>query len=258
MHKNQIEKLAPSIYTKQAHKKTTDRYKAISTPEMIELLSQYGWEVTNARQLNVRKKSNQGFQKHFVWFKERRFKGIYNQHSDLEHLVPEIMISNSYNGKSSYHFNIFVLRKVCENGFYITDRVLESLKIPHRGQIDNLEEVIHNILNHIPIVVEKIEVLQRKLLNQNQAEQLAHRLYSLRFIQGEFNSAYIKELVKPQRVEDSKRTAWNVMNIIQEKIIKGGFVQHNNRIARPIENFDRIVKLNEELFQTTIEFIEKK
>jgi hypothetical protein len=52
---------------------------------------------------------------------------------------------------------------------------------------------------------------------------------------------------------------WSVFNVIQEKLINGDFTYLNDngktRKARKIKNFQQDIKLNQELFDLALEYV---
>jgi hypothetical protein len=86
---------APSIFTKESSERTSNKYKHISTLEIIEQLSKEGFLPTVAKQSNSRFENKKSFAKHSV-----RFRHVDTKPS-TSHLYPELILINSHDGLSS-------------------------------------------------------------------------------------------------------------------------------------------------------------
>ena len=68
----------------------------------------------------------------------------------------------------------------------------------------------------------------------------------------------LKELLNPTRKEDMGNDVWSVFNVVQEKIIHGGFDYISGtkvRKARRVKNFKQDQKINKELFDLALEYV---
>jgi len=68
----------------------------------------------------------------------------------------------------------------------------------------------------------------------------------------------VKSLLEPTRSEDSGDDIWSVFNVIQEKLIHGMFdyqVGAKMRKARKIKNFKQDMKVNEDLFELALDYV---
>ena len=67
----------------------------------------------------------------------------------------------------------------------------------------------------------------------------------------------LKDLLSPTRKEDMGNDVWSVFNIVQEKLIHGGFEYISGtkvRKARQVKNFKQDQKINKELFSLALEY----
>ena len=68
----------------------------------------------------------------------------------------------------------------------------------------------------------------------------------------------MKELTTPVRKEDQGSDLWSVFNVVQEKIIEGDFEYRAGgkvRKAREIKNFKQDMKINKELFDVALAYV---
>jgi hypothetical protein len=64
----EIKEMAPSIFTTQGSKGTSDKYTHIPTDRVIRDLEVLGWKVVDVKEVAARKEDNKGYQKHLVVF----------------------------------------------------------------------------------------------------------------------------------------------------------------------------------------------
>ena len=62
--KEQISKMAPSVFATKPSDEVSDKYTHIPTERVIDDMELLGWKPIEAKQVKARKKSTQGFQKH--------------------------------------------------------------------------------------------------------------------------------------------------------------------------------------------------
>ena len=68
----------------------------------------------------------------------------------------------------------------------------------------------------------------------------------------------IEGLLKPVRKEDEGSDLWSIFNVVQEKLIEGDFdytIGSKFRKARKIKNFKQDQKINKELFDVALEYV---
>ena len=245
-----------TLFTSTPHSDLSDKYVHIPTYKVVEDMNKLGWCVKEVTEVKSRGK-NKGFGKHLVTF----------ENPDLviegkEKLVPQILLINSHDGKSSFKFHVGVFRFICENGLVIPEvEFAPSIKIRHMGySFDELNAQINIMINNIPNVLGKINVMTSKIITSEEKEKLVLNALESRFSQDikdfKFN---IQDILTPIRKEDETNNLWTTFNIIQEKIIKGDFTYLNlkgkTRKARPIKNITHRVKVNQNIFDSALELI---
>ena len=52
-------------------------------------------------------------------------------------VFPQILLTNSHDGKNSFQFQAGLYRLICSNGLVIADTQFEAVKIRHMGILDN-------------------------------------------------------------------------------------------------------------------------
>jgi hypothetical protein len=253
--KNEIHSKAPSIFTLQAAPTVSEKYTHIPTEKIIDDMNLLGWEVSDAKEVKARK--DIGFQKHLVIFRNNE---IQITGEDGDNVYPQILLTNSHDGKNSFTFTAGLFRLICSNGLVISTQTFENMRIRHMGySFEELQQTIKQMLEKLPLTIEAMNNLAQVELGQEQALDFAKKALETRF-KGESVEVDLEDLLRPTRKEDDSPTLWNIFNTVQEKLINGGFTYSvvegtKTRKARKIKNFQQDMKINSELFELAMEYV---
>ena len=253
--KEQIKEKANSIFATKGSSTTSEKYSHIPTFKIIEDMETLGWKVTDAKQVRARK--NEGYQKHLVVF---RNPDIMIDGVDGDTVWPQILLTNSSDGKNAFTFRAGLFRLVCENGLVISTQDFADLKIRHYGyDFTKLQQVITTMVEKLPLTVESMNKFKQTQLTEKQIEEFAKKALEVRFGETEIKRITIdfSEFVKPTRKEDEGSDLWSVFNRVQEKIISGDFkywFSTQKRKARGIKNFNKDIELNSKLYELATEY----
>jgi hypothetical protein len=254
--KSEIRQLASSIFTTQGAPGTSDKYAHISTEKIIDDMELLGWGVVDAKQVKARK--GEGYQKHLVVFRNN---DIQITSEDGDNVFPQILLTNSHDGKNAFTFTAGLFRMVCENGLVVSSREFENMKIRHYGySFEELQETIKAMVEKLPLTVESLNRFRAVELSQEQALDFAKKALSTRFTEDELEHIQVnlEELLAPTRSEDKGNDLWSVYNVVQEKIIHGMFDYKYGikvRKARKIKNFKQDLVVNEKLYDLALEYV---
>jgi hypothetical protein len=252
--KSEIRQLANSIFTTQGAPGTSDKYAHISTEKIIDDMQLLGWGVVDAKQVKARK--GEGYQKHLVVFRNN---DIQITAEDGDNVFPQILLTNSHDGKNAFTFTAGLFRMVCENGLVVSSREFENMKIRHYGySFEELQETIKAMVEKLPLTVESLNKFRQVELSQEQALDFAKKALEVRL--GELDNIQIdyQDLLTPTRSEDRGNDLWSVYNVIQEKVIHGMFNYKygvKSRKARKIKNFKQDLVINERLYDLALEYV---
>ena len=254
--KSEIKTRANSIFTTTGSPSTSDKYAHISTEKIIDDMELLGWGVVDAKQVKARK--SVGFQKHLVVFRNPE---IVIDGADGDTVFPQILLTNSHDGKNAFTFTAGLFRMICENGLVVCNQEFENLKIRHYGyDFEELEKTINTMVEKLPLTVESMNRFKTTVLNSNQMLDFAKRALNSRFTDNELEHITIdlNDLLTPSREEDKGNDMWSVFNTVQEKLTHGLFnyaYGSKNRKARKIKNFNKDMELNNKLYQLANEFV---
>ncbi len=252
---NELKALAPSIFTAKGAEGVSEKYSHISTDKVISDMETLGWGVVDAKEVRARK--NAGYQKHLVVFRNN---DIVIDGSDGDTVFPQILLTNSSDGKNAFTFRAGLFRLVCENGLVISTQDFADLKIRHFGyDFEELQKTITSMVEKLPLTVESMNKFKQTQLTEKQIEEFAKRALEARFSEDEVKRITIdyNDFTKATRDEDAGSDLWSVFNRIQEKVINGDFnygYSTKTRKARKIKNFNQDIVLNSKLYELATEY----
>jgi hypothetical protein len=255
LNETEIREKAKSIFTAKGAPGTSEKYAHISTFQIIQDMEKLGWGVVDAKQVRARK--GDGYQKHLVVFRNN---DIVINGEDGDHAYPQILLTNSHDGKNAFTFTAGLFRMVCENGLVICSKEFENLKIRHYGyDFEELKNVIGTMVEKLPLTVESMNQFKKKKLRKEQIAEFAKKAAAIRFGAEQLENITIDfdDLVTPTRPEDNGDDLWSVFNVVQEKLVHGMFEYTSGsklRKARKIKNFRQDLDLNAKLYELAVEY----
>jgi hypothetical protein len=255
---DEVKQRAKSIFTATAAPTVSDKFTHIPTNRVIEDMEQLGWGVVDAKEVKARKEGTKGFQKHLVVF---RNPDVVINGADGDTVFPQILLTNSNDGKNAFTFTAGLFRMVCENGLVISTEQFNDVKMRHMGYtFEELQSQIREMVEQLPLTVESMNKMKQIQLTEEQAQDLAKKALTTRFTEDQVENIQIDldQLLEPTRDEDKGTDLWTVFNVIQEKILNGDFNYISGvkqRKARKVKNFKQDMEINQKLFAMAAEFV---
>ena len=283
LSKNELREIAPSIFSTKPSPEVSSKYSHIPTDKLIDDMQLLGWNVIDAKEVKARKVDTIGYQKHLVVFRNndivinqmpkniresitsptgyRRTDGTFAKKNPIDTVFPQILLTNSHDGKNAFTFTAGLFRMVCENGLVISTNEFEKVAIRHMGyDFEELQKQITEMVERLPLTVESMNNMIDTKMNQKSILKFAKDMLAIRFPEDELRRITIDmdEFITPVRPEDKGDDLWSVFNTIQEKIIEGDFeytVGTKYRKARQIKNFKQDMDLNSKMFDVALQYI---
>ena len=241
-----IKAIAPSVFTEAKASHLTDKYIQTPTIRVVEDLMNLGWEVTKVQEVKSRK--YQGFQKHLIMF---RNPNIIIRGANGDDAQPQILLTNSHDGKAAFNFRVGIFRFVCSNGLVISDADFGVISIRHMNYtFESLQAKVAEMITKLPGLVNKINLFKTTVLTETQMTDFATKASALRTKK----TVNIMDILTPTRTEDQGNDLWVVFNRVQEKILGGSYTS-GGRKARSVKNFQQDIKINEQLFELAESYI---
>jgi hypothetical protein len=247
---------APSIFAEDKHASRSERYAYIPTIHVLNGLRKEGFLPFYVAQSRTRHEDRRDFTKHLL-----RLRHVNHIHAlAVGTEFPEISLLNSHDGTSSYQMDAGIYRLVCSNGLVVDAGDVQSIKVPHKGNVQDLViDAAYEIVDSFPVVQEKMRTMKPTSLLPAIQEAFAEEAIQLRYDEqdenGQSKPAPITAapVLTPKRSADAGNDAWAVFNRTQEHLVRGGLsgtAAHGRRQrTRPVTSIGENVKLNKALFR---------
>lgn len=244
---DQLRRLAPSVFAVDKHESRKDSYKFIPTINIVEALRNEGFLPVFATESRVRDVTKKGFAKHLLRFRQ------HDGFSTVGEVKPEIVLVNSHDGTSSYQLSAGLYRLVCSNGMIVSDGQIEAIRVRHSGDVVNkVIEGTYHVVEQTPKAIECMEAMQGIELSPAERRIFANAAKELRW-DTEAVAVDNDALLLPRRTGDRSNDLFTTMNVLQEKVIRGGVNVMNKETrrshrAREVKGVSENVKLNKAIW----------
>jgi hypothetical protein len=238
---------APAIFaTSQGPAIKSKAYKFTPTSEIIEHMDTLGYKLIDARQSKARTHDSEIYGGHVVSFQHDKLNVSSNGKLEAK---PTIHIINSHNGSGSIRFEMGLFRLVCSNGLVIKQMDMGGFRERHtRYTFQEIKDIIEHKVQELPSTVGLLNKWAQREMTEQERFTFATEALALRLSSDRIPTAQeINAILTPLRPEDSNPDLYHTFNVIQEKVINGGY-KLNNRTARGIKNPLRDLNINQALW----------
>lgn len=267
----EIKKKCPLAYAEAPTREVSDKYVLANTGTVIGDMAKLGWNVVDARQRKARRSPDGSplpsrFSYHMVAFQNPEV-CITKQIGDGEVTVdcyPQIILTNSHDGLSCFKIMVGLFRCVCSNGLVIATDKMVDLSIRHiHYSFDELRQSVTRAIEQVSAKVERMTLAAAVTLEEDQKLLFAREAISIRkgiqVDEVQVDRETLEDILTPLRKEDEGNSLWNVFNVLQEKVIKGGYTEAKEggkaRKVRKVTSFVKDLEINRQLWQAMESFI---
>jgi len=264
----EVKDFYPAIFSVAPHPERTDRYSFLSTEEIVKRMEAFDWKVSHASQSG---KSN--FGRHLVRMTNEQLEGLPDFGDEI---IPQIIVDNSHDGYTQAEIHLGLYRVISATGLIISIPGMHtSFRFKHVGAnpeefsdlLGKIAECYKNMMPHIG------EMMKVELTNEEKEDFIIRAIAARepwKFVDEDDNIKInkikrlnnLEEILTPERNEDSGNDLWSVFNVIQEKMIDGGYSRISDKgrksktrtIAIPSRNVD----LNKKLWELAEHYLETK
>lgn len=195
-------------------------YQFMSTSRISELLQdRFNLRIAAVHQQSSRMRDPMA-QEHFV-----RYRLPSNQYNlkEVGDSLPELVLTNSHNGRSRIRVRGGIYRLVCDNGMVVSDQSFGAINMRHFGEANSFE-IFEKLLSEVAENFNSLDVrlhgMKNQLLTKAQQTHLARELLAVRKGPNWIEPHHVLEA---RRVEDAtedfgKRDLWTTFNVLQENL----------------------------------------
>jgi len=208
-----IKSLAPAVFATSPSSKLTNKYEFVPTNEVMEMFDREGWQLSSVKQ------SGRGI--HGV----HELKYRNGQLPKVGDTVVEAIIRNSHDGSATFSMGAGLFRLVCSNGLTVPTSVAERFSLRHNHfSLDEVKSLAENFSKKLPKIEESVSKMMEKELTEKEKLRLIKRAVEIRWAVGNAPASIdVSDLLTPFRPEDEGSDLWTVFNVVQEKMMRGGF-----------------------------------
>lgn len=251
----QLREATPSIFAGDKHGSRSGRYTFIPTYEVVKGLAAEGFQPRFACEAKARDESKFGYTKHMIRFRQEGAKAF------VDGSFAELVLINSHDGSSAYHFKAGVYRAICANGL-VCGSSFKTLKSRHSGNVvDDALAMAFETARFFPTVNANMVEMRDIHLNSDDRELLANVSLLARYNPEGDPDVNVPvqafQVLTPRRHEDRSPDLYTTYNVIQENLIRGGlrYVSRNEETGkarrlttREQKGIDTNVSLNQKLW----------
>ena len=229
------------------------KYKHISTIDVVNRFRNKGWIIRTVDGSNT-------FANHVV--------RMVHPEMSIDEDRLELVITNSYDGRSKLKVSLGIFRLVCSNGLVVGD-IFYSISQKHIGP--TVEQDLEN--KYERLIAEALKLMKGiQLLKSTKVDNIDPKVFK-RVLEkisvdaiGEKSTIYdldFKRLLHPKRPEDEGTGLWETMNVVQEKVINGGvpfLTVHSEKgkvlnLTKKRSNVLNNIKLNKTIFDEFLRLV---
>jgi hypothetical protein len=251
-----LRQVAPAVFSASAHTRTSSRYTFIPTERVLTGLMRAGFEPVAARQVRSRL-ANTLYSRHLIRLR-RRFETV-----QLKDAIPEVVLLNSHDGTSAYHLRLGLFRVVCTNGLIVSMGCFPTIRVPHRNDVvDAVIAGAVELTERFEQLADRVRLMEQRMLFMDEQIQFAEQALSLRYTDVNQSGMQPSQLLHCRRLEDSRESLWNLLNRVQENLLRGGLTRHaaSGRLTRTrrITSISEDVRLNSGLWDLAAGLLERE
>ena len=247
----------PSIFSEIPSPFVSEKYQFIRTSDVLETLMDLGWNTRKMSEVRARKPHTKGFQKHLI----RLTNPGLSIGKSVGEEIPELILTNSHNGKNSFSFKLGIYRLVCSNGLVIPVEEFANITIKHVGQMaSQIKQVIEESTKTFPVIYKEIDKMKNRELTEREIRGFAKTASELRNPNlSKSLTVGLDQILEELRPQDSGNDLWKVYNRVQENLINGNYeikTKKGSRKGSSIKSIDNGIKINEGLWNLAKSYLD--
>lgn len=247
------------ILNQKGHFNRTDKYKVVTSQDLITYMQGQGYTLTDIQASQVRTAHKEGFQKHLMRF----CRNEYITEEKQTELRPEIVIMNSYDGSQSIRIMLGMFRLVCSNGLVVGSSVF-TYRIPHLGDVQaRLKEALTKSIKAEPYMFEQVNKMKELEYNNTHASALKKETVEVLVTKKDILAVNAKHLDARRRWADRAPDLFTGFNRVQENAMLGNIdYLYNDKNGEPrwrkckrVKSIDKQIELNQRLWNAAVSFV---
>lgn len=169
----------------------------------------------------------------------------------------QVVATNSHDGSKAFNMFLGIFRLVCSNGLIVGESFTAKNPVRHIGNnfYEKVDVRVDELLRETDRLVALVE--RMKTTTDFDVQSLVNNAFQLRFKDDPEKNKFYKplNLLHPNRSADTSDDLWTMFNVLQEKLIRGGFFYRLDskgtgsiRFAKGSTNINNNIRLNTKLW----------
>lgn len=252
------------------NEKVSDKYVMMTSMDVVRDLAKLGWYPVRAAQRKAQKNRSGAsrFSFHQIWFQNPN---VYitrdTGDGEVVDCYPRVILINSADGCNSLRFGVGLYRVICSNGLVCSSQNLAEFSVRHiHYSFEYVKELIQRVMMELPNQVAEMNRMREITLSESQRMDFAKRVWSLRtnvpVEEIKEDDETFLDMLDPVREEDKGTSLWDTYNVLQEKVVKGGFFSAKKedtkkpRKVRQIKSFVAETELSRKVDELARQYLE--
>lgn len=226
----------PALFQTEKLSKLSDRYTVVPTIDVVEKFIDNGWQVSSAKQVG-----KTAFAKHQVRLRNAELPQVGDS-------LLEAVITNSHNGSSTLQVGAGLFRLVCSNGLTVPVSTFGDMKQTHLNlSMSDVEMITEQFVINTPKIQKSVTRMMEVTMDIDRKVDFVSKAVGIRWKNTEdISTLTLETIIEPLRDGDREDSLWNTFNVVQEKLIRGGFIKQQGRNTRSVKgiqslNMDNII-----------------
>lgn len=261
LSRESLQRICPMAFkTEPTNPDVSTAYVVATTITIIEDMAALGWFPITAWQQKPRK-ANGIYSFHMVAFENPT---LNNEEKDY---YPRIILTNSHDGQHAFRFMVSLWRKRFGSnslGIIFDYGHFESLYIRHIAYtFEELRTLTNTVAENLPEQMEMINIMTNTHLTSAQKNAFTVSMFKIRRglpanIPFSLPQNVIDEILEPDKYDTD--TLWDIFNILQAKLIEGGFYAASDPNKKPrkmrlIKSAARNIEVSRKLFKAAEKYL---
>jgi hypothetical protein len=245
---DQIREAAPSVFNLDKHESRSARYHVAPTVEVLEQFMADDFKVVLAGQQRSRTHDKTLFTRHVLRLRKN---GIHS----VNDCFPEVILTNSHDGSSSYRLFFGLFRSICQTQLSVGDATIAGQKVTHSAK-DTATKVVegaNDVLARTPELQAAMAAWRNTTLTAKEQEVFAKQALALHY------GKRVPPITEQQALaaaywEDAGDDLWNTFLRVQKNLTTGGIIynrsggKHTKGTTRGIRGIHRSLQFNRGLW----------
>jgi hypothetical protein len=248
MNIQDLQKTVPSLFQTEKLSKLSDRYTMVPTIEVVDKFIQNGWQVSSAKQVG-----KTAYGKHQIRLRNAELPQVGDS-------LLEAVITNSHNGKTALQIGAGLYRLLCSNGLTVPISTFGNIKQTHLNlSMNDVEMITEQFVINTPKIQKSVNRMMDVKMDTEKKIDFVTKAIGIRWKNTEdISTLTLETIINPLRDGDTESNLWTTFNVVQEKLIRGGFVKEqgrNVRTVKPITSLNMDTMINQKLWELAETFI---